>query len=321
LDLVYDLEPQFGGKVYEEVQVNCPQPDPPSKVISVDGTPVSIVDPEPNYISCAENMDIRQSNRSCYVVGNHQMLLFGLFTERSIPVHPLDRAANENVVIHDQQVHPISPFRDIKVVKTCSDANSMCVLSDGFSGDIGSTIQWHGHIHGNDAVYANGSVTSIFDLHSLQLRTVGPCRTYDASKGDVIVMEHPLVDAGSCTFTWLTDGIDMHNQCLKWTNDPPSAGWAYAAARMGDAYTGDAFDKYFLCSQLMDINFAKSVHITGEYNLVQYLPKENIYGTFIGIETQEEFVDDFNTRITHLNMHGFLDDDTDMCSCTLCLEI
>ena len=280
----------IGGNSITLIEEYCSPSKFNTQKIIVNNTEYTIVSPNPDFSVCAKASYIAEKDSGkVYLTGNHQLMLFGVVTERSYPVYPDRHSVAEQYFndtqasippVHSKNARDLNSIRDTKLLDICDIAYSnvngsitensdedpesipiayqQCVQGDGFEGDVGSTLQWPGKVVSNVYAYANSSYATIRLTEDQPLQTLYPCYSYNA-KEDLIpgnpVYASQGVSAGniqlsSCEQLWVTSGIEMFGMCTSLESKQPTAVESYLPISFNCSTISEIWDWKFGCDTL-----------------------------------------------------------------------
>jgi hypothetical protein len=188
-----------GGKAISSVNANCAYSNFNSQIVTINSKQYTLEYPYIHMESCSEeNLDfIQGSSDEVYLIGNHQLLVFGLFSQRGTPRKPLHKSVKDNkkslIEVRRGQSGQLDPLSDEKIVEICrvnwtqtvetattdSTEVSYCLLKDAFENHFGSTFDWSGMEVEGQLAYEEGSSAFVVssELSSGPIHLL-PCYSY-----------------------------------------------------------------------------------------------------------------------------------------------
>mmetsp|Transcript_21112 Transcript_21112/g.30520 ORF Transcript_21112/g.30520 Transcript_21112/m.30520 type:complete len:889 (-) Transcript_21112:159-2825(-) len=186
---VNDVTTGIGGKTVDHINANCRYPSPNYQEVEIDGVRYSLLNPSVNTNACSDGSIgyIKGDDEAVFLTGNHMILSFGIFTERSVPKFPVKKSvkSDNDIKVRSSTIEPLNPTKDDKIIETCTPPwGSYCLHKDGFRGEAGSTFGWDGQvIDGTYAYRLDSSVVLFSNANGPQ--EVKPCYAYtDSSTED-----------------------------------------------------------------------------------------------------------------------------------------
>ena len=189
-DWIHEIMNEVAGQTIDLVNANCAYEEPNTQIIIVDGVSYTIYNPETQYQTCTANaafMEITE-DLPVYLVGNHQLLTFGIFFKRSkeeFADNDLSSNYAPTIFMDKKVMSSVNPRYDRRVIEVCDapwSTSEKCVLRDGFAvpGSAlspGATLNWYGVKIGNHHAYYHNSTAR---LHRVDrgFTTLSPCYSY-----------------------------------------------------------------------------------------------------------------------------------------------
>jgi hypothetical protein len=192
----------IGSRTIDHIEGNCAYDAVNMQDVTIDGVVYSLVSPELQTSACStENLDfIQGGDDEVYLTGNHMILSFGVFTDRSSPYYPVAKSSNKDFKVRSSEVKTLDPLRDDKIVEICSSQwTEKCLYRDGFDNTPGSTFGWPGVKVGNRYVYENSSFAMIF-TNGADPQFIYPCYSY-AGRNQFVPEDSESEDTGPVTVT------------------------------------------------------------------------------------------------------------------------
>lgn len=192
-DWIHLVVSSVGGKAINSVNANCAYSDFNTQLVTVEGKQYLLEYPYLQMESCSgDNVDyIQGSSDEVYLTGNHQLLIFGIFTERGTPRFPIKKSVKNHkqsrIKVSKNHRERLNPLADDKIVEVCqvnwtqspTSQSSYCVLRDAYRNQAGTTLNWNGKIAEGQYAYDEGSkafiVTPLSNGGPLELF---PCYSY-----------------------------------------------------------------------------------------------------------------------------------------------
>jgi hypothetical protein len=181
----------IGGRSVDSVNANCAYSDFNTQVVTINSKQYTLDYPYVQMQSCsADNLAfIQGSSDEVYLVGNHQLLVFGLFSQRGGPRFPLKKAVKDSkhsqIKVRQSRSEPLNPLVDDKIIEICrvnwtAEATpSYCVLKDAFQNQAGTTLSWGGSKVQGAYAFTEGSSAFVVssELASTPIQLL-PCYTF-----------------------------------------------------------------------------------------------------------------------------------------------
>ncbi|CAE7460485.1 unnamed protein product, partial [Symbiodinium microadriaticum] len=147
----------------------------------IDGVSYNLLNPALQTQACdVGNLHFIQGGLDeVYLTGNHMILTFGVFSDRSSPYFPVKGSSTKDFKVRSSLVKSLDPIRDDKVVEICaSQWTNKCLYKDGFAGDPGTTFGWLGYRSGDEYIFENSSSAMLF-TDGGENEFIYPCYAYE----------------------------------------------------------------------------------------------------------------------------------------------
>jgi hypothetical protein len=183
----------IGGKAISSVNANCAYDHFNSQIVRINSRQYTLEYPFLHMESCSEDsIDfIQGSSEEVYLIGNHQLLVFGLFSQRGTPRVPVKKSVKDHrkslIEVRKDQSGQLDPLNDEKIVEICrvnwtqaaTQETSYCLLKDAFKNRFGSTLDWDGMLVEGEYAYEDGSSAFVVssELSSTPIQLL-PCYSY-----------------------------------------------------------------------------------------------------------------------------------------------
>jgi hypothetical protein len=182
----------IGGTSIDSVNANCAYSTFNTQIVTIDSKQYTLEYPFVQMQSCSENNlpFIQGSADEVYLIGNHQLLIFGLFSQRGGPRFPLKKAVKDakhsQIKVRQSQSELLNPLVDDKIIELCrvswtpEATPSFCVLKDAFESQAGTTLGWGGTKVQGSYAFTKGSSAFIVssELASAPIEVL-PCYTFE----------------------------------------------------------------------------------------------------------------------------------------------
>ena len=326
----------LGGNTFKQIESNCGPNDPNSQSVIIDGKSYTLNDPDFQKSACSDKDYVTSlPDSSVFLTGNFQLVLLGLFTQRAHPVYPNSNALaanlDETTSLYDEVPKKLSATKDWNIVNVCDapwptssvsslsrKVSTQCVLEDNFSDNVGSTFGWEGSVVtvGGKSRFVFSNSSYVISRKDSEFQILYPC--YSLSEEDDIVSGNPNfnftensdTDYGvtNCGYTWISRGASVRSHCLDMSGSQPSAMQLYAASNEAVGTTDDLMHKYFGCYDLE--NFT-AVELSNVYlqstTPIDHEISDTLYGVFLPVVTEHEFLVESHRLSTLLFGHNFVD--------------
>lgn len=196
---ISEIITSIGGKAIKSINTNCQYDKYSSQTVQINNKQYTLEYPYLQTDSCSSgNIDfVSGSSDEVYLIGNHQLLAFGLFTERGGPRYPIKNSINHykksRMKVRKSHSERLNPLIDDKIIEVCkvnwtsptlsSSTSSLttnyCVSQDAFGNDAGTTLSWNGIKIYDKYAFDDGSSAILIsqDLSNDPI-TLYPCYTY-----------------------------------------------------------------------------------------------------------------------------------------------
>lgn len=191
-DWLHLVVSSIGGKAINSVNANCAYDDFNTQLVTIDGKEYLLEYPYLQMNSCNEdNLDFVQgSSDEVYLAGNHQLLVFGIFTQRGTPRFPIKNSVknykSSRIHVSKSSSERLNPLADEKIVEICqvnwtmtsNSPTSYCLLRDAYKNRAGTTLDWDGKMVEGKYAYDEGSRAFVVSPLSTEPIELIPCYTY-----------------------------------------------------------------------------------------------------------------------------------------------
>jgi hypothetical protein len=344
-DWMGDVTGSIGGRTARHVDTSCAVPTPAMQAVAIDNVTYQLADPRPRFDSCAFEDYIPGGDNDVYLTGNHQLLLFGVFSERAPEELTIQKAIGNfpSIPVNTDEARSLAPSTDNKIVQVCEAPWSAptdeaggevgyCVLSDGFSHSLrtrtpGATLDWTGRRLGGRRAFDQNQSASLF-RSAVGFRPLLPCFTHGPgdTQADTRVLlfgntSHSLVaDAAAaelqgCKIIWATGGLDMRKFCIDIALAPPSSRDYYVAEVLGFPDIASYMEYTVGCSVVTGASAADLRQTWAEtpWVLDAYLPSveaQGLYGAFFDTRSQRQWLVDSRVKYSSMKHFGIIDRST-----------
>lgn len=334
------LTTRVGGDSVTLIENYCgPSPFIAQKIM-VDGVEYEVVNPNPDFSTCSAASYVleKESVNKVYLTGNFQILLFGILTDRSHPVHPDENSVahgyyNETISVQTEDVQDMNSLRDTRLLEVCkveyvdgppTSGPTHCVYGDAFRDELGSTLQWEGKVINGVRAFDNESFATIRIEESESFGTTLPCYSFrdedQLIPGDPSYAESFTTDdviLSDCENLWVTPGIDVFGTCTDMAGSQPQAIAAYlpASSKFKDKSLTlpEVWEELLGCTSLEGYSATEMTELSvfvGTFDPVFYKIGETSWGNFYDIQSELYFVEEAHVGLTILKGHQFVDKST-----------
>ena len=327
-DWIDSIAEDVSGRTLSHVTSNCAYNEPNTQFIKVDNVTYEIHNPATQYGACQGLEYIDAAKDAVFLTGDNEILLFGLFSKRSVDHLSAKRSVNHLRThrVREKNWKPLDPSGDPKIIEVCEapwNSSNLCVKEDGFfrpgyyDNSPGSALHWKGEKRGGKYAF-NSSSKGILHRAGQPFKELLPCYAYSSEEdihwGSPDYSGEDIMDTelSQCEDIWVTSGFDLRTLCLDTLNDQPSPQDAYIAAINNFSSIIEMLDFFNGCNYVLNSSPQELEYLFSEADSVfrSHLSFDDTYGTFFNTTNQGSWLQDHTFVQNSLEFHRVLDQNT-----------